>query len=109
MPTQRANLTAINDGSLAEAHVPLAGRNRPAAEPSSDRIPPHSDTTVLEMYPSLGTPPKEHLIPFSARIPVSMLDELTEVCDKHGIDKSSLVRDFIAEGLRRLKSAKRSK
>jgi hypothetical protein len=55
---------------------------------------------VIAMYPSLAQPPREHLIPFSARIPLSMIDELTEVCSRRKIDKSALVRDFIASGLR---------
>jgi len=64
------------------------------------RKPP---SKVIEMYPSLAKPPREHLIPFSARFPLSMIDELTDVCTQRKIDKSSLVRDFIAAGLRSLK------
>jgi hypothetical protein len=66
-------------------------RKPPARSPASK---------VVEMYPSLAAPPREHLIPFSARIPLSMIDELTEVCSRRKIDKSALVRDFIASGLR---------
>jgi hypothetical protein len=58
---------------------------------------------VIAMYPSLAQPPREHLIPFSARIPLSMIDELTATCEQRKIDKSALVRDFIAAGLRNLK------
>jgi hypothetical protein len=59
---------------------------------------------VVEMYPSLAKPPREHLIPFAARIPLSMIDELTAVCSQRKIDKSALVRDFIASGLRSLRT-----
>jgi hypothetical protein len=72
---------------------------------ASARKPPVgiSISKVVEMYPSLAARPREHLIPFSARIPLSMIDELTETCVQRKIDKSALVRDFIAAGLRSLK------
>jgi len=55
------------------------------------------------MYPSLAAPPREHMIPFSARIPLSMIEEIAEVCRIRKIDKSPLVRDFIAAGLKSLR------
>lgn len=58
---------------------------------------------VVEMYPSLAAPPREHMIPFTARIPLSMINEVTAVCEARGIDKSPLVRDFIAAGLATLR------
>jgi hypothetical protein len=58
---------------------------------------------VVEMYPSLAAPPRERLIPMSARIPLSMLEDLEKICDESKIDVSALVRDFIAAGLRSLK------
>jgi hypothetical protein len=64
---------------------------------------PRIRAKVVEMYPSLAAPPREHLIPFSARIPLSMIDELSATCVQRKIDKSALVRDFIAAGLRSLK------
>jgi hypothetical protein len=59
---------------------------------------------VVPMYPSLAAPPREHMIPFTARIPLSMINEVTEVCRVRGIDKSPLVRDFIAAGLATLRA-----
>lgn len=55
------------------------------------------------MFPSLALPPREHLIPFGMRIPLSMITELADLCEKRKIDKSALVRDFIAAGLASLR------
>jgi hypothetical protein len=70
------------------------------------RKPPARTTSakVVEMYPSLAAPPREHMIPFTARIPLSMISELSTTCEKRRIDKSALVRDFIAAGLATLRS-----
>jgi hypothetical protein len=38
----------------------------------------------------------------STRVPVSMIQELNDVCAARGIDQSPLVRHFIAAGLRSL-------
>jgi hypothetical protein len=99
-----------------EENLPKPGQ--PADDPSgatgapmsltetSLRKPPVRTTAakVVAMYPSLAAPPREHLISFSARIPLSMIDELTETCLKRKVDKSALVRDFIAAGLSSLRA-----
>jgi hypothetical protein len=100
----RENLRTID---LADHHQPLAANRplidddvtggRPEAEDGTKYRKPVAK--VVEMYPSLAAPPREHLIPFSARIPLSMLDELDALCTERKIDKSALVRDFIAAGL----------
>lgn len=87
-----------------EENLPKPGQ--PVDDPSGRKPPARTASPkVVEMYPSLAAPPREHLIPFSARIPLSMIDELTETCLKRKVDKSALVRDFIAAGLSSLRAA----
>ena len=53
-------------------------------------------------YPSLSAAPREHLIPYSVRLPLSQIDALDKLCRSRNIDKSNLVRDFISAGLKSL-------
>jgi hypothetical protein len=118
----RENLRTISIPDLSTLHQPLSRSTnieqrepepiekiesepgQGTGEPFEGRKPParSSISKVVEMYPSLGAPPREHMIPFTARIPLSMINELTKVCQ--GRDKSPLVRDFIAAGLATLRA-----
>jgi hypothetical protein len=108
---------------LAALRVPLpVGRDRtdePADDPAPARLPPHSVKSdrrppqrVQPADISRGVqairavlPPaprkREHLVPYSIRIPLAMIEQLDEL-KRQDYVISDLLRNFIAKGLTEL-------
>lgn len=94
---------------LTNLHVPLAGRDRdPVVElPQPERMPPQASkpTPIAPRRATSAereTPAprkREHLIPYSIRLPLSMVNTLDEL-KKEDYVITELVRDFIAQGLK---------
>lgn len=89
--------------AIEEMHTPTASRK--GQEPAILTVPAMAKEQPLSgvaAYPSLSAAPREHLIPYSVRLPLSQIDALDKLCRSRNIDKSNLVRDFIAAGLKSL-------
>jgi len=50
---------------------------------------------------------KEPTTTFAFRMPVSMYNELTELKQKYHVDMTTLIREFVAQGLRQLPDSHR--
>lgn len=87
--------------AVEEVNTPTHSRERQkvATSPATAKEQPLSGVAA---YPSLSAAPREHLIPYSVRLPLSQIDALDKLCRSRNIDKSNLVRDFIAAGLKSL-------
>ena len=93
-------ITAHKERQPSSAPIRPAMGNPPSAAKEAAAPPVTSSNAAA--YPSLSAAPREHLIPYSVRLPLSQIDALDKICRARNIDKSNLVRDFIAAGLKSL-------
>lgn len=100
MANKRASLLARE---LVAHHVDL-GTDQVPVEPVQASVDPLGLTAA---FPSLtGARQREVMVPFTVRLPKSMMDRLDALETSRGVRPADLVRDFIAFGLKGVETYK---